>query len=248
MSTRTATSCFLAIAIAISVHEASAQPAPSLPPPLAADPVSPAEPPQAKVAELGPTRLFLAPTARTPPRGKGTFGLTEIAFPWGEIGLTDRAGLRVFAIPPLGDLTSAGVVIEPKIQLYGGARLQAAVGVVQAFAGQGESGGTGYGVVTLGSAHAAVTVGYGYGYGGMVDSEGSRGVLFLGAEKALGRHLRLIGEAYVGGAAFGLPDQTIFGGFRFSSGRFSADFAVVVPFYETGSGMPGPLLTIGWAF
>ena len=137
MSTRTATSCFLALAIAISAKDASAQQPPAQPPPGGANPAPVALVSQARPANVGPTRLFLAPTARTPPRGKGTFGLTEIAFPWGEIGLTDRAGLRVFAIPPLGDLTSAGVVIEPKIQLYGGARLQAAVGVVQAFAGQG---------------------------------------------------------------------------------------------------------------
>lgn len=233
MSTRTVTSCFLAFAFAISAREASAQ----------------QEPPKARPAEVGPTRLFLAPTARSPRRGKGSFGLTEIAFPWGEVGLTDHVSVRILAVPPLEGLTSAGVVIEPKIRLYGGARVQAAVGVVQPFSAQGGSGGgIGYGVVTLGSADTGVTVGYGYAYGAAADSEGSRGVLFLGAEKALGRHMRLIAEAYVGGAALGLPDQTILGGFRFSSGHFSADLAAVVPFYETGSGMPGPLLTIGWAF
>lgn len=232
MSTRTATSCFLAFALAISTREASAQ----------------QEPPRARPAEVGPTRLFLAPTARSPRHGKGSFGLTEIAFPWGEVGVTDRVSVRVIAVPPLGDLTSAGVVIEPKIQLYGAAPFQAAVGVIQVFAAQGDSGGIGYGVATLGGADTSVTVGYGYSYGGLADSEGSRGVLFLGAEKALGRHWRLIAEGYVGGAALGLPDRTILGGFRFSHGRFSADLAAVVPFYETGSGTPGPLLTIGWAF
>ena len=236
------------LVVATAGHPSSAQEPPPAPRPPVADPGSAAEARQAGPADLGPTRLFLAPTARTPPRGKGTFGLTEIAFPWGEVGLTSRVSMRVFAVPPLGDLTSAGVVIEPKIQLYGGTGIQAAVGVVQVFSAQGETGGIGYGVVTLGGAEVGVTAGYGYGYGGMVDSEGSRGVLFLGAEKALGRHWRLVAEAYVGGAAFGLPDQTILGGFRFSRGRFSTDLAVAVPFYETGSGLPGPVLTIAWAF
>lgn len=246
MSTRTVPICFLAGAIAIP---ASAQPAPPPPPASGAESVPPAESSQVRPAALGPTRLFLAPTARTPKRGDGTLALTEIAFPWGEVGLADRVSVRIFAFPPLGDVASAGVAIEPKVQLYGGARFQAAVGVVQLLSStEGESGGIGYGVATVGGADTAVTVGYGYGYGGVVDSEGSRGVLWIGAERAVGRHFRLIAEAYLGGAAFGLPDRTLLGGARFSRGRFSADLAAVVPFYETGSGTPGPLLTLGWAF
>lgn len=137
--------------------------------------------------------------------------------------------------------------IAPKVQLYGGHRVQAAVGAVQLFA-PGETGGVGYGVVTVGSADAAATIGYAYGYGGLVEPEGSRGLVFLGADKALGRSFRLIVEGYVGGAGLGMPDQTLLGGLRFSRGRWSADLGVVVPFYETGSGTPVPLLTVAWAF
>ena len=156
--------------------------------------------------------------------------------------------LRVFAVPPLGDLTSAGVVIEPKIQLYGGAGVQAAVGVVQVFSAQGDTGGIGYGVVTLGGADAGVTVGYGYGYGGWWTRKAPGACSSSAPRRPSAGTWRLIAEAYVGGAAFGLPDQTILGGFRFSRGRFSTDLAVAVPFYETGSGSPGPVLTIAWAF
>ena len=249
MPTRTATLCFLAFAIAISARELRAQQPPSLPRPSAADPVPPAESQQTRPADVGPTRLFLAPTARSLRRGKGTCALTEIAFPWGEVGLTDRVSVRVFGLPPLQDVSPGGVAIGPKIQLYGGARVQAAVGAVQLFSpSQGDYGGIGYGVVTLGRADVGVTLGYGNGYGGLAGSGGSRGVLFLGAEKALGRSWRLIAEGYVGGDALGLPDQTLGGGVRFSRRRFSADLGVVVPIYETGSGTPAPLLTIAWAF
>ena len=50
--------------------------------------------------------------------------------------------------------------------------------------------------------------------------------------------VRIILEAYVGGAGLGMPDQTFLGGFRLGRGRCSADLGVVV--YETGSGRPVP--------
>jgi hypothetical protein len=199
-------------------------------------------PPPAEPARVGPTRLFFAPTARSLPHGKGTIGLTEITAPWGEVGLTDRVSVLAGSVVPFGI-----VGIAPKVQLYGGRRFQAAVGAVQLF-GSDDTGGVGYGVVTLGSADAAATIGYGYGYGALVEPEGSPAVVFLGVEKALGRSFRLIVEGYVGGAGLGMPDQTLLGGFRFSRGRWSADLGVVVPFYESGSGTPVPLLTIAWAF
>jgi hypothetical protein len=220
-----ATLCVFALATLVSARTTLADP-----PPLAAPP------------QVGPTRLFFAPTARSLPRGKGTIGLTEIGAPWGEVGLTDRMSVLGGGPVPLGV-----VGIAPKVQLYGGRYAQAAIGAVQLF-GSGETGGVGYGVVTLGSADAAATIGYGYGYGALVEPGGSRGVLFLGAEKALGRSVRLMVEGYVGGAGLGMPDQTLLGGFRFSRGRWSADVGVVVPFYESGSGTPVPVLTIAWAF
>jgi hypothetical protein len=73
-------------------------------------------------------------------------------------------------------------------------------------------------------------------------------VLFLGGEKALGRSWRLVAEGYVGGAALGLPDQTVIGEVRVSHGRWSVDLGAVVPIYETGSGMPFPVFMIARAF
>jgi hypothetical protein len=199
-------------------------------------------PPPAGPAAVGPTRLFFTPTARSLPRGQGTIGLTEIGIPWGEVGLTDHISVLGGGVVPL-----AIGGIAPKVRLYGGRRVQAAVGVVQLL-GSSDTGGVGYGVVTLGSGAAAATIGYGYGYGGLVDPAGTRGILFLGAEKAFGRSLRVILEGYVGGAGLGMPDQTFLGGIRYSRGKWSADLGVVVPAYETGSGPPVPLLTIARAF
>jgi hypothetical protein len=194
-----------------------------------------------------PTRLFFAPTARSVPRGDGSLGLTEIAFPWAEFGLLDRVSVRGYVAPPLEDLTSAGIVLGPKLQILRQSQIQAAIGVFQQFSTSG-AGGVGYGVVTIGGRGTSATVGLGYGYGSVADSGGSKAVVFVGAEQAVGRSVRLVVEAYVGGEAFGLPEQTLMTGARLSFGRWSLDLGVAIPFYETGSGTPGPIVTIARAF
>ncbi len=237
----------LAFAVTVLAGELCAQETTPARRPSPASPVLTAESTPAKTDDIGPTRLFFAPTARSLPRGKGSLGLTEVVFPSVEVGLTDRVSVGGFGVLPLEDLSDGGVVLAPKIQLLSRTRVQGAVGVVQLF-GPGETGGIAYGVVTLGGADAGVTVGCGYGYGGVADSGGSRSVLFLGGEKAIGRSWRLIFEGYVGGAALGLPEQTLIGGFRFSRGRWSLDLGAVVPVYESGSGTPFPFFTIARAF
>jgi len=189
------------------------------------------------------TRLFVAPTARSLRPGDGFAGTTEIVLPFCEVGLTKRLSVLGGATPVEGGI--AGVM--PKLQLYSGRRLQAAVGVAQLF-GSGYSGGIGFGVLTLGSPDFGVTVGYGYGYGELADSVGPPSLVFAGIDKALGRHVRLIGESYFGGQGLGMPDRTLMAGLRFSSHRFWADVGVVAPFYETGSGGLAPLLTLGFSF
>jgi hypothetical protein len=238
----------LAVAITISVRGLFAEDLPPAPRPSSA-PTPPAEPRPATPtpAEVGPTRLFFVPTARSLPRGKGTAGLTEVAFPWVDVGLTTRVSLMGAGVLPLEGLSDGGVVVAPKVQLLSGRRVQGAIGAAHFFC-PGETGGVAYGVVTVGSAGTAVTVGGGYGYGQLADSGGSPAVFFLGGEKALGRSWRLVVEGLVGGAALGLPDQTVVGGVRFSRGRWSADVGAVVPIYETGSGMPFPVFTVARAF
>ena len=149
-----------------------------------------------------PTRLFLAPTARSVPRGHGSFGLTEIAFPWVEVGLLDRISVRTFVTPPLEDLTNAGIVVGPKLQLVRQSHIQAAIGVFQQL-GSGW-GGVGYGVVTIGGRDTLGDDRPRVRLWRCADSGGSKAVVFVGAEKAIGRRARLILEGYLGGEAFGL--------------------------------------------
>ena len=73
-------------------------------------------------------------------------------------------------------------------------------------------------------------------------------MLWVGAEKSLGRSWRLVVEGYIGGAAMGLPDQTFIGGARFSRGRWTMDLGILVPIYESGTGTPFPVFTVAWAF
>jgi hypothetical protein len=247
MSRHTVTLVVLAVVTASSARELSAQQAVPSGGPSAPKTATAPEPPVAPPLGLGPSRLFFAPTARSLPRGTGSLGVTEIVFPSGEVGLTNRLSLRAFGVPPLEGLSDGGIVLAPKVQLLASSRVQGAVGAAQTF-GSGWTGGIVYGVVTLGSADTAVTVGCGYGYGQVADSEGSPAAFFFGAEKAVGRSWRLVAEGYVGGAALGLPDQTLVGGTRFSRGRWSADLGGVVPVYQSGVGMPFPFFTIAWAF
>jgi hypothetical protein len=180
-----------------------------------------------------------------PRRGDVSLGLTEIAFPWVEVRLWDRFSVQTIPLL-LDELTGTGLVVAPKLQLLRSRRLQAAIGTLQVLGS--ETGGVGYAVVTVGGADTAATVGYGYGYGGVVDSVGSKAVLLLGAERALGRSVRLVFESYFGGEGLGLPEKTFLGGLRLTKGGWSVDLGVVVPVYETGGGSPAPLLTIARAF
>jgi SAM-dependent methyltransferase len=235
---------------------------PATPPAVAPAPAAPGP------AAAGSTRLLFAPTARSAAPGDGVAGVTEIAFPWLEFGVVDRVSVLVGGVPPLEDLTSAGVVLGPKVQVLRHGPVQLAAGVMHAF-GTSYSGGVGYGVATLGGTDAALSVGYGYVYGDLVESSpefvvfydengqpyesayhpyGSRGLVFLGAEKAVGRRVRLMLEAYLGGEQLGLPDQTLFGAVRLNLGPWLVDLGVVQPFYETGSGTPFPVLTVARRF
>jgi len=192
-------------------------------------------------------RLFFAPTARTLPRGQGVFGVTELVFPWAEVGIFDRLSFEAIGVPPLEGLSSAGLVLGPKLQLLRRDRVQAAAGVFQALGREG-SGGLAYGVVTVGSGRAGLTVGVGRGYGGLVELEGSPVVVFVGGDALLGKGLRVLAEVYLGGEGLGLPEQTLTTGLRWSRGRFSLDCGLVLPVYESSSGVPFPVLTLGWAF
>jgi hypothetical protein len=236
----------LVLGVALGAPLAVAQEPPTGTDAAVSEPAPEARPSPADTVADGPARLFFAPTARSVPRGKGSVGLSEVLFPWGEIGVTDRLSVQGIGVLPLDEFSSGGLVLGPKVRLLGRSRVQAALGVYQGL--PTSAGGIGYGVVTLGSADASATVGWGYGYGGLADSEGSRGVVFLGADKALGRRWRLMAEAYLGGQGLGLPNATLVLGTRMALGHWSLDVGAVMPFYSSKSGPPVPILTIARGF
>jgi hypothetical protein len=194
----------------------------------------------ASAVDVRLTRLFVAPTARSLPRGRGSVGLTEVVFPSVEVGLSNRVSVWTFGVLPAEGLSDGGIEVAPKIQLLSGTHVQAAVGASLAVGSGGTWPGV-YGVVTLGSADTAVTVGYMYDYvAGMNSEQGSSGTFFFGAEKAIGRSLRLIGEGdiIIGDSV----NSFLVGGARFTRGRWSVDLGVLF-----GSEV-FPFLTIAWAF
>jgi len=210
-------------------------------------------PPVVPTPEVGPSRLFFSPTARSLPRGRGTVALSELAFPWVEYGIWDRVSIQAIGFPPLPDLTGpGGLVLGPKVQVVRTPRFQAAVGAYEAIAwDQGPTGGFAYGVVTAGGTSTGFTLGYGIGYGEFADDDpqgGSAGVLFMGVDKSLGQSVRLMAEGLFAGTGSELSEATLVGAVRLTKGRWSVDLGVVVPIYETGAGTPFPLLTVAWGF
>jgi hypothetical protein len=190
------------------------------------------------------TRLFIVPTARSLPRGHGAVGLTEIYFPWAEYGIRDRLSISAFPILPLPDLTDGGAILGAKYQVVDMPKFQAAAGVYHAMT-RYDSGGFLYGVGTFGGDRAAVTAGYGYAYGAMGDDFGeANSIVFLGADVALNRNVRLMVEGYTGS----VEDLAMMTGVRFTLGRFSIDAGIVTPFYESGAGGVFPVGSIAWSF
>jgi hypothetical protein len=206
-------------------------------------------PPESESQEVGPSRLLFTPTARSVPKGKGTVAVTEIAFPWVEVGVFDRFSVQAIPLLPMPDLTGAGgIIVAPKLQVLRTSRFQAAVGTFQAFEVEtGATGGIAYGVATAGGASGGLTAGYGVGYGGF-NGEGSWGVLFVGADKSLGRSVRLMAEGLFTRSNGSFSEVAVVGAVRASHGRWSADLGFILPLYETGSGFPFPVLTVAWGF
>jgi hypothetical protein len=199
--------------------------------------------------EVGPSRLFFSPTARTLPRGTGTVALTELIFPWVEFAVWDRVSVQSVALLPIPELWGpGGLIVGPKIQVLRTKGVDGAVGLYQALAPGGRPGGLAYGVVTAGNASASLTAGYGIGYGEFWDTDGSPRVVFLGADVRISRSVRLMAEGFLGADDLDVSGATLTGAVRITKKRFWVDVGFVLPIYETGSGTPFPLLTAGFTF
>ncbi|HVD62303.1 MAG TPA: hypothetical protein VNC11_15635 [Gemmatimonadaceae bacterium] len=140
------------------------------------------------------TRLFFAPSGQMLKQGEGYFADYELFFPGIAYGLTDNisigGGVSLF---PAG-LDEQVYFITPKVGASFGDQIHVAAGLMVAST-QGETGGIGYGVGTVGNGDASFTVGFGYGFAG--GEIASKPLLLVGGEKRLSRRIAVVTENYV---------------------------------------------------
>ncbi len=169
-------------------------------------------------------RLFLAPTAKTLPRGYAYFGVYEIFFPHVAAGITDwftlAGGLSVF--PALG---RQWVYVAPKFGLIQRRGFQFAVGGFATLVSIGSAVHGLYGVVTIDWRQSSLTVGV---FDLLLDSF-DREVPFLVVGGRVGRsgRVQFLTENYID-----LEEGSFWPGFgvRFGGTRVSADLAFQLHF------------------
>lgn len=194
-------------------------------------------------ADPNDTRLFFGPTGRALPRGQVYFGVYEFLLPFVQVGVTDRISIGggtplVFFFEDEG--FDRPFWITPKVQVFGGRRVQASVGAFQGFGG-GTSAGIAYGVVTGGSRTGSVTGGLGVAY----SADGDRTVIMMaGGDRQVGRHVKLVTENYVWQSGNGIVSA----GVRFFGERLSADVALGVPVGEEMGGFAFPVVNFVYVF
>jgi hypothetical protein len=179
-------------------------------------------------ADPNATRLFFAPTGHALPRGQVYLGVFEFVMPFVQVGITDRFsfGGGTPLVFGLDDDWERPFWVTPKLQVYRGDRAQVSVGTFHIFDTGGEGGGLGYVVGTFGRRGSSMTIGVGGTYTGF---EGGGGVVMVGGERQIARHITLT-ENYVwkGG------DGMVSGGVRFFGQRLSADLALAFPIGADG--------------
>ena len=171
------------------------------------------------------TRLLFAPTGRSLPKGQAYLGIYEFFMPIVQVGVTDRFSIGggtplFFAFE--GDGFDRPYWVTPKLQVYDGRKVQAAVGLFQGFGGGG-SAGIAYGVVTAGGAAGSVTAGAGVGYN---DAGDRTAIVMVGGDSPMRRNVKFITENYLLGNGAGVASM----GVRFFGERLSADLALAMPF------------------
>ena len=168
------------------------------------------------------TRLFFAPTARSLPRGKVSFGMFGYTMPFIQVGVTDRFSMGGGTPFMFGfDEADRPFWITPKFQIVNGERTQMAVGALHMVA-SGDSVGIAYAVGSRGTADDAVTAGVGYAYTG--DGDGAT-VIMVGGERRVKNNLKFISENYIWQGGQGL----LSGGIRLIGDHFATDIALVAP-------------------
>lgn len=173
------------------------------------------------------SRLFLAPTARTLPRGDGYVGDYYLFFPVVGYGILDRVMLSggMSIIPGLNFsqqllylAPKVGLVQTPKFNLAAGALYMRLhwTDLVDAW------GGVAYGVATFGSEDAAVTAGLGWPF---ASGGASRDPwVLLGAEQRVSKGIKLLIEGWKFPGSNEVP---LVGGVRFIGERIAVDFGLL---------------------
>jgi hypothetical protein len=186
------------------------------------------------------SRLFFAPTGRSLEKGQVSVGVFEFLAPFVQVGVTDRFSIGGGTPLIFGfDEEFRPFWVTPKFQVYDSPRAQAAVGVLQVFNIEGDSGGIAYGVGTFGDSDNALTVGAGLAYAD--DSRG--GVVMVGGERRVRSNLKLITENYVWKDGEGI----LSGGVRFIGESLSADLALAIPL-GVGSFVAFPVVNFVYVF
>lgn len=187
------------------------------------------------------TSLFLGPTARTLPSGKGYVGAYELFFPLIGVGAGDYVTLAGGA-PILGDLLEEGVFyLAPKVRFPGtGPRVDVAVGGLIFIAGDDGTAGVLYGVTTIGSVDRSVTLGALLPW---VDRDWAEEPFFMiGAESRVSPSVKFMTENYIS-----TDGGLVTFGPRFIGGRLSADLGVAIPIVD-GAGSVFPIINFLFRF
>lgn len=173
-------------------------------------------------ADPNRTSLFVGPTARTLPQGRGYMASYELFFPLAGVGVTDHFTLAG-GVPLVGALLDQGLFyVAPKVRFPGTpAGLDLAVGGLAFVAPEDGTVGVVYGVATVGDRDRSLTVGAMHGW---VDDDWGEFFGMLGGEARVARRVKLIGESY-----FSSEAGLIMAGPRFFTDRLSADLGVLIP-------------------
>ena len=187
------------------------------------------------------TRLLLAPTARTLP--KGEFSITLIGvLPLFQGGVTDRISMGAGIFGFAADQGRAPVLVMPKVQVFRGARTFVAAGALHLIGPKDASIGLGYAVLTRDAGRSAFTAGAGVLYARDSEVRGSAPAAILGVEHRFSGRAKVVADAYVfdNGAL-------VSAAFRLVRTRFHADFGVLIMAASDSRGAV-PALIVGWRF
>jgi len=178
-------------------------------------------------ADPNRSRLFLAPTARTMPRGEGYVGDYYLFFPVVGYGIADRVTLSggMSIIPGL-QIDQQLLYLAPKIGLVQTPKFSLAAGALYMRLHWSDLldawGGIAYGVATFGSEDAAVTVGLGWPF---ASGETARDPwIMAGGEQRVSNRVKLVVEGW---KFPGSTDVPVVGGVRFIGERIAVDFGLV---------------------